>query len=77
METHNHNLNSLFEQLGIPSSDLQIVEFVVQHRPIADEIPIDEANFWNPSQASFLHSALEQNSDWAQVVDQLDAQLRH
>ncbi|MCZ6828231.1 MAG: DUF2789 family protein [Gammaproteobacteria bacterium] len=41
------------------------------------DIPLDHAAFWNTGQAQFIREALEQDSDWSEVVDQLDALLRH
>ncbi|WP_265588330.1 DUF2789 family protein [Chitinilyticum piscinae] len=30
-----------------------------------------EASFWRPSQADFLRQALMEDSEWAEVVDEL------
>ena len=52
-------------------SDLVRVVFG-PHAPytVSDE-PLQKHAFWNPSQARFLEEALEQDSDWAEVVDEL------
>ncbi|MCT7655389.1 DUF2789 domain-containing protein [Oceanimonas sp. NS1] len=35
-----------------------------------------EAPFWSHAQASFLKEGLQEDSDWAEVIDQLNASLR-
>ncbi|WP_428772755.1 DUF2789 domain-containing protein [Vibrio sp.] len=76
MELHQHSIPDLFDQLGLGSSDREIREFVKQHSDINRNQPLHEANFWSASQANFLRQALEEDADWAEVVDQLDAMLR-
>ena len=76
MDTSSHTLASLFLQLGLPNSpDSMDAFFSNNHLP--KEIPLEQAAFWSSGQAQFIHEAIEQDSDWAEVVDQLDAQLRH
>ncbi|MBD3656581.1 MULTISPECIES: DUF2789 domain-containing protein [Marinobacter] len=77
MDTTTHNLNTLFDQLGLPSDDASIEKFVASHSPLAREIALRDAPFWSQSQASFLEEGLEDDSDWAEVIDELDALLRH
>lgn len=76
MELSAHNLNSLFEQLGLESSDEAIEQFISEHKPIPANIPLHEASFWKPAQASLLREAVTEDADWAEVVDHLDAMLR-
>lgn len=76
METEYHSLSHLFEQLGLDNSASEIENFIAQHRPIASSLELSEAEFWNNSQANFLKEAVAADSDWAEVVDQLDAMLR-
>lgn len=75
MDTSNHNMQSLFVQLGLPSEERDIQRFIVSH-VISPSKPLAEANFWRPSQAQFLREALQDDADWAELVDQLAAQLR-
>ena len=76
MDTSNHfNLASLFAQLGLPSQQTEINQFIEQHS-IASEQRIDQGEFWNLAQADFLRECIEQDSDWAELVDHLDAMLR-
>ena len=76
MESPVHTINALFEQLGLEDSDDAIQMFIEQHKPLASEVALHEAAFWNASQADFLRQAIEEDADWAEVVDQLDAMLR-
>ncbi len=71
-----HRFSELFEQLGLPSDEASIQAFIEQHAPLQDTVAIYEAPFWNRSQADFLLAALEEDADWAEVVDHLDASLR-
>ncbi len=76
MDLSNHNLSGLFEQLGLPSSEKAIDIFIEYNKGISRMISIDKARVWTTSQATFLRESLEQDSDWTDVIDQLDARLR-
>ncbi|MDX1347816.1 MAG: DUF2789 domain-containing protein [Thiomicrorhabdus chilensis] len=76
MEAPVHSLNALFEQLGLPSSESEIETFIETHKTIAKTTPLAQASFWTPSQAAFLAEAINNDADWAEVVDQLDTMLR-
>jgi uncharacterized protein DUF2789 len=71
-----HTLQALFEQLGLPSQDAAIETFLAQHRLLESEPRLVQADFWTASQRAFLQESLMEDSDWAEVVDQLDALLR-
>lgn len=76
MEMHQHGMAELFEQLGLGSSAKEMKDFVNSHRQKRDTTPIYEASFWTASQSAFLRQAIEQDADWAELVDQLDVMLR-
>ena len=76
MDTSTHTLETLFLQLGL-STTTQSIEAFVKNNHLPKDIPIERAAFWSAAQAQFIHEALEQDSDWSEIVDQLDAQLRH
>jgi hypothetical protein len=40
-------------------------------------IPLDHAACWDAGQAQFIRESLDLDSDWSEIVDQLDAMLRH
>ena len=76
MDLSAHTLATLFEQLGLPSSESAINEFIDQHSPLDPQLALQEASFWNPGQRSFLIEALAEDSDWTEMVEHLDAFLR-
>lgn len=76
MDTQSHTLQTLFEQLGLDSTDEAIQDFITQHSPLPGNIELQDANFWSPSQAAFLRESKEEDADWAELVDQLDIMLR-
>lgn len=76
MDTLSHNLNSLFDQLGMPSTDHDIMNFILNNKKLAPSVKIDQAEFWSPSQAEFIRQALVNDSDWFEVVGSLDTLLR-
>ncbi|WP_101759290.1 DUF2789 domain-containing protein [Oceanicoccus sp. KOV_DT_Chl] len=76
MDTSRHNLETLFEQLGL-SNHPESMDAFISNNHLPKEIPLEQAAFWSAGQAQFIHEAIEQDSDWAEAVDQLDAQLRH
>ncbi|EMP54130.1 hypothetical protein MSNKSG1_17131 [Marinobacter santoriniensis NKSG1] len=77
MDTSKHSLSTLFEQLGMPSDSDSIETFVARHSPLPREIAIQDAPFWSESQSHFLEEGLEEDSDWAEIIDELDAMMRH
>lgn len=76
MDTSRHSLQALFAQLGLANSDTAIEAFLLNNRLHA-EVPLEQAAFWNAGQAQFIREAIAEDADWAEIVDQLDAQLRH
>jgi hypothetical protein len=76
MESPVHSLNALFAQLGMDSRDEAIAAFVKTHKGKAAHVLLYEADCWSPSQAGFLKQALDEDADWAMVVDQLSALLQ-
>lgn len=75
MEPLTHNINALFQQLGLPDGESDIEAFISEHSPLAQTTLLQHASFWSPAQASFLQEALEEDADWAEIVDELDARL--
>ena len=76
MDTTAHTFTTLFQQLGLPSDEQSIDEFIATHAPLAAATPLAEASFWSSGQAAFISEALSSDSDWAEIVDQLNACLR-
>ncbi|MFW2371942.1 MAG: DUF2789 domain-containing protein [Gammaproteobacteria bacterium] len=76
MEAPIHNIVSLFKQLGLDSTTEAIDHFISRNRPVPGHLALHEAEFWSTSQASFLKEAIEEDADWAEIVDELNILLR-
>lgn len=76
MDTTIHRFHDLFAQLGLPNDSASIQAFLMRHAPIASEVHLPEAPCWTPAQSAFLEEALQQDSDWSELVDQLNAALQ-
>ena len=76
MDRSAHDMNTLFAQLGLANDQQSITDFIRDHQGLKGTTCLSEAQFWTPSQASFLREAINQDSDWSEVVDQLDTLLR-
>jgi hypothetical protein len=76
MERPVHNMSNLFAQLGKACDEAAIAEFIETHRPLPGGVQLHEAAFWTPSQAALLREALLDDADWAEVADELNAELR-
>lgn len=75
METPLHSMRNLFAQLGLPSDQASIDEFIARHSPLPENMKLADAPFWTPSQATFLREEILEDADWAEIVDQLNASL--
>lgn len=75
MDRSTHSMNTLFEQLGLPSDNRSIDQFIRTHILFTDAIRLDEATYWTESQARFLRECLDSDSDWSEVVDELNIRL--
>ncbi|GAA3714516.1 DUF2789 domain-containing protein [Oceanisphaera sediminis] len=75
MEHITHPFSELFEQLGLDASHEGIEHFLSTHR-LPPEVELMDAPFWSASQAGFLKEGLQDDSDWAEIIDQLNASLR-
>lgn len=71
-----HTLEELFEQLGLPSDEASRRAFIEAHAPLPNEIPLPDAPFWTPAQATFLREELVEDADWAEVIEELNTLLR-
>jgi hypothetical protein len=76
METPIHSIVSLFDQLGLDSSEEGVDNFIEKNGLLLGNKELHKASFWNSSQASFLKQALDEDADWVEIVNQLDVMLR-
>ena len=74
MESSFHSLENLFLQLGLDNSNESIDAFVQKNKLAQDE-KLQDATFWTSAQSAFIQECLSVDSDWAEVVDQLNLML--
>ncbi len=74
MDTSLHTMANLFLQLGLNNDEQAISDFI-RHHQLFDNEPLQYAHFWTPAQAAFIEECVVEDSDWAEVVDQLNVQL--
>ncbi len=58
MDLSSHTFHSLFDQLGLPSTESEIQRFIAEHRPLSDAVALADASFWTPAQAQFLREEI-------------------
>jgi hypothetical protein len=75
MDTTTPTLETLFDQLGLPSDQDSIEAFVAKNGPLPEGVKLSEASFWSDSQARFLKEQLIEDDSWAPAVDDLNALL--
>jgi len=75
MEFHYHTLPNLFEQLGLPAEPNAVQHFIDAHSPLPRAMSLADAPFWSKAQAAFLCEKILEDSDWAEVVDDLNVRL--
>ncbi|HJW26828.1 MAG TPA: DUF2789 domain-containing protein [Rhodocyclaceae bacterium] len=76
MDTAIHTMNDLFAQLGLPAEDGEIDRFIAAHNPVPEGVRLHEADFWSPAQADFLREEVSEDSEWAELIEHLNVQLR-
>ena len=76
MNTSDHPFSELFAQLGLPTDEAGMREFIQSHTPLAADIALPAAPFWTAAQATFLKEEIIKDADWAPVIDQLNMSLR-
>ncbi len=76
MDTSAHNLKGLFSQLGLSDQQSAIDTFIEQNSPLDSNTNLADAPFLTSTQQSFIRQQWELDSDWCEVIDELDALLR-
>jgi len=69
-----YNMNELFAQLGLESSDEAIDRFI-ENNQLAKEEKLTEASIWNDNQRMFLQEEWEKDAAWVEVIDELNVRL--
>lgn len=75
MQTEIHSMSSLFLQLGLHSDPKSIESFIQNHK-LPAKVAIQDAPFWQPSQAKFLSDSLKEDAEWCEIIDELNILLR-
>lgn len=75
MEPAIHSLSDLFRQLGLPDDNNAIEGFIAQHRPLPAGTTLADAPFWTESQRQFLREEIDDDADWAELIDALSVRL--
>ncbi len=70
----NYTFKDLFAQLGLPNSEPAIEQFIKQRAAFSFSDFGHDPN-WTPAQREFLHTALEEDANWARLIDQLSKRL--
>jgi hypothetical protein len=76
MDTTSVSMNQLFAQLGLPDDDDSISAFIKANRPLPMTTRLPEAPFWTTAQSQLIREKLQDDGEWALLVDTLNAQLR-
>ena len=69
-----YNMNALFAQLGLESSDEAIDDFIEKNQLTKDEKLI-EADIWTDNQRMFLQEEWKKDAAWVVVIDELNVRL--
>ncbi|MBC9000220.1 DUF2789 family protein [Pseudomonas sp. N40(2020)] len=74
MDLEGYNLKTLFDQLGLPSEETDIDDFIDGHSLDADTKLVD-APFWSEPQKQTLQEWIGKDDDRAIVFDELNVRL--
>ena len=69
-----YNMNELFAQLGLDSSDEAIDSFV-ENNKLAKEEKLIEAAVWNDNQRAFLQEEWNKDAAGVEVIDDLNVRM--
>lgn len=68
------SINTLFDQLGLDSSDEAIDKFVKEHQ-LAKNVKLSDAPFWTDGQRKFLKEEFQKDALWVEHIDDLNRRL--
>lgn len=74
MDLEAYNLKTLFDQLGLPSDNKAIDDFIETH-PLSPDTKLVDAPFWSASQKQTLEEWIGKDDDRAIVFDELNVRL--
>ena len=76
MQAQLHTMTNLFAQLGLPSEEAAVENFIATHRPLENGVALYRAPFWSAAQREFLKEEIIEDADWSAVIDELNGRLR-
>ncbi len=76
MQAQQHTMTNLFAQLGLPSEEAAVENFIATHRPLENGVALYRAPFWSAAQREFLKEEIIEDADWSAVIDELNGRLR-
>lgn len=76
MHAQQHTMSHLFAQLGLPTEEAAVENFIATHRPLENGIALYRAPFWSAAQRDFLKEEIIEDADWSAVIDELNGRLR-
>ncbi|MBS1131423.1 MAG: hypothetical protein H6R16_2425 [Proteobacteria bacterium] len=76
MHAQQHTMSNLFAQLGLPSEQAAVENFIATHRPLENGVALYRAPFWSAAQRAFLKEEIIEDADWSAVIDELNGRLR-
>ncbi|HHS7808090.1 DUF2789 family protein [Pseudomonas putida] len=74
MELPAYDLKTLFDQLGLPSENGAIDDFIEAH-PLDANTKLIDAEFWTAQQAQLLKEWLRADGEETVMVDELNVRL--
>lgn len=69
-----YNMNDLFAQLGLDSSDEAIDKFIDDNKLAKDEELI-ESKIWDDKQRMFLQEEWKKDAIWVEIIDELNLRM--
>ncbi len=71
-----NDLATLFHQLGL-NTDTKAIDHFLKHHSLKHHEKLENATFWNSAQRAFFVEEKQNDANWCEVIDELDARLRH
>ena len=69
-----YNMNELFAQLGLDSSDEAINQFIEKNKLAKDEKLVD-SDIWTDNQRMFLQEEWQKDAAWVETIDELNVRM--
>ena len=69
-----YNINELFAQLGLESSDEAIDKFI-EENPLAKDEKLIDASVWTDKQRMFLQEEWKKDAAWVVIIDELNVRM--